>query len=114
MADIARHLEAAHVERDLELLGSLLHPEVRWTGDCTTKDQVLDWYQALLAEGTVAEIESVEVDGDAVLLELSVTRTAEGARPAPAQHVYQVFSVADCQIVDIRGYPDRASALARR
>jgi ankyrin repeat protein len=114
MADIARHLEAAYADRDLELLASLLHPEVRWSGDCANKDQVLDWYRALLADGTAAVVESVEVHHDAVLLGLSVSRPAEGARPAPAQHLYQVFSVAGTEIVDIRGYPDRASALARR
>jgi ankyrin repeat protein/ketosteroid isomerase-like protein len=113
MAAIARHLEAAHTERDLELLGSLLHPEVHWTGYCTNKDQVLDWYRELLREGTVAKLESVEVDGDAVLLGLSVTHPAAGAGPAPPQRLHQVFTVADGQIVDIRGYPDRAAALSR-
>jgi ankyrin repeat protein len=114
MAEIARHLQAAHVDRDLELFGSLLHPDVGWTGDCTNKDQVLDWYRGLIAEGTVATVNSVEVDADAVILGLSVTRPAQGTRPAPAQQVYQVFTVADAQIVGIHGYPDRASALARR
>ena len=113
MADVARHLEAAHRDRDLELLGSLLHPGVRWTGDCTSKEQVLDRYRDLLAEGTVASVASIEVDRDAVIVGLSVARPAEGARPAPPQHVYQVFTVEDAQIIDLRGYPDRASALAR-
>ncbi|HET9732285.1 MAG TPA: ankyrin repeat domain-containing protein [Acidimicrobiales bacterium] len=113
MADIADALEAAHAEGDLELLASLLHPEVRWTGECTNKAQVLDWYRDLLAEGTQATVHSVEVDGDAVILGLSVTRTAKGARPAPAQRLYQVFTVAGAQIVEIHGYPDRATAHAR-
>ncbi|MDE3206335.1 MAG: ankyrin repeat domain-containing protein [Acidobacteriota bacterium] len=113
MADIADALEAAHTEGDLELLASLLHPEVRWTGECTNKAQVLDWYRDLLAEGTQATVHSVEVDGDAVILGLSVTRTAKGARPAPAQRLYQAFSVDGAQIVEIHGYPDRASAHAR-
>ena len=106
MADMARHLEVAHRDRDLDLLGSLLHPEVHWTGDCTNKAQVLNWYRRLLAEGTVATVESVQVYGDAVVLGLSVALQAEGARPAPPQLVYQVFRVVDAQIVDIRGYPD--------
>lgn len=53
------------------------------------------------------------MDRDAVIVGLSVTRPAEGARPAPPQHVYQVFTVEDAQIIDLRGYPDRASARAR-
>jgi hypothetical protein len=113
VADIARNLEAAYRDLDVELLGSLLHPEVHWAGDCTNRAQVLDWYQGLLADGMVAEVQSVEVDRDAVILGLSVARHAEGTRPATPRQVYQVFTVEDAQIVDIRGYSDRAGALGR-
>jgi ankyrin repeat protein len=113
MADIARHLETAYRNRDLGLLGSLLHPDVQWTGLCTNSEQVLDWYRGLIADGTVADVHSVEVDRDAVLLGLAVARKAEGARPAPPQHLYQVFTVDGAQIVDIRAYPERHSALTR-
>ncbi len=113
MADMARHIEAAYQDRDLDLLASLLHPDVSWTGVCRNSEQVLDWYRGLLAEGTVPAVHSVEVDRDAVLLGLSVALQAEGARPAPPQQLYQVFTVDGAQIVDIRGYPDRASAVAR-
>jgi|GEM_PF-192633 len=114
MADIARHLETAYRELDLDLLGSLLHVDVRWTGLCRSRAEVLDWYRGLLADGTVAKIESVAVDRDAVLLGLSVSRVAEGARPAAPQQLCHVFTIEDEQIVEIRGYPDRASALARK
>jgi ankyrin repeat protein len=113
MAEIARHLETAARDVDLDLLGSLLHPEVRWTGLCHDRTQVLDWYRAVLAEGIEASVRSVEVDRDAVVLGLTVGRRAQGARPAPPQPLYQVFTVRDVQIVEIRGYPDRASALTR-
>jgi ankyrin repeat protein len=88
MADIARRLETAFRGKDVSLLGTLLHPQVHWTGLCTSSDQVLDWYRALGGR-------------------------AEGARPAPRQQLYQVFTVEDSQIIDIRGYPDRHSALTR-
>ena len=113
MAEVARHLEAAFREEDLDLLGSLLHPEVTWTGLCHNSAQVLDWYRGFQAEGTVATVDSVEVDGDAVVLGLSVSRRAEGARPTPPQQLYQVATVDGGEIVDIRFYPDRQSALAR-
>jgi ankyrin repeat protein len=113
MADIARHLETAFRDKDVSLLGTLLHPQVHWTGLCTTSDQVLDWYRALVAAGTEADVHSVEVDRDAVVLGLAVGGRAEGARPAPRQELYQVFTVEDSQIIDIRGYPDRHSALTR-
>jgi ankyrin repeat protein len=113
MADVARHLEAAYRDRDLDLLASLLHPQVSWTGVCRNSQQVLDWYRGLLADGTMAAVQSVEVDRDAVVLGLSVALQAEGARPAPPQQLYQVFTVDGAQIIDIRAYPDRASAVAR-
>jgi len=113
MAEVARHLEAAYQDRDLDLLASLLHPQVNWTGICRNSEQVLDWYRGLLSDGTMATVHGVEVDRDAVLLELSVTLQAEGARPAPPQQVCQVFTVDGAQVTDIRAYPDRASALAR-
>jgi hypothetical protein len=113
MAEIARHLETACRDLDLELLGSLLHPEVRWTGLCQDRAQVLDWYRDLIAQGTVATVRSVQVDRDAVILRLAVSRRAEGARPAPPQQLYQVFTVDGARIVEIRGYGDRDSALTR-
>ena len=113
MADIARQLQAAYRDADLGLLASLLHPHVQWTGLCRNREQVLDWYRGLLAGGTVATVHSVEIDREAVVLGLAVEGKAEGARPTPPQHLYQVFTVDGAQIVDIHGYPDRRSALTR-
>jgi ankyrin repeat protein len=112
MADIARHLETACRDLDLELFASLLHPQVHWA-QCSNSDEVLDWYRQLLAAGTRPAIHSVEVDGDAVVLGVTMAWPAEGARPAPPERIYQVFTVAGTEIVHIHGYPDRPSALAR-
>lgn len=113
LCEIARHLEAACRGTDLDLLASLLHPQVHWTGLCRTSAQVLDWYRLALDDGTTPAVESVEVDRDAVILGLTLTRPSEGARPAPPQRLYQVFTVQGAQIVEIRGFPDRRSALTR-
>jgi ankyrin repeat protein len=113
MADVARHLEAAYRDLDPELLGSLLHPQVHWTGVCTNRGEVLDWYRNLLADGLQSTVETVEVDRDAVVIGLSVARHAEGARQTRPARLCQVFTVEDAQVVDIRVYPDRTSAFAR-
>jgi hypothetical protein len=113
MADVARHLETAYRDEDFELLGSLLHPEVTWTGLCHNRAQVLDWYRGFQAEGTVATVDTAEVDRDAVVLGLSVSRRATGARPTPPQRLWQVCTIDGSRIVDIRFYPDRQSALGR-
>ena len=113
MADIARHLQTAYRTLDLDLLGSLLHPQVQWTGLCNTSAQVLDWYRQSLADGARPTVEGAEVDRDAVLLGITLSWPAEGARPAPPERLYQVFTVSNGEIIEIRGYPDRASALSR-
>ena len=114
LSEIARHLAAACQDTDLDVLASLLHPQVHWTGLCRTSSQVLDWYRTALADGTTPTVESVEVDRDAVILGLTLTRPTEGARPAPPHRLYQAFTIDGTQIVEIRGYPDRRSALTRR
>ncbi len=101
---------------DLDLLGSLLHPRVRWA-QCLDRDEVLDWYRPALTVGTRATVDSVEVDRDAVILSVTVTGQSEGTegtRPAAAERLYQAFIVDGTQIVAIRGHPDRARALARQ
>jgi ankyrin repeat protein len=113
MADVAQHLAAAYRHLDLELLGSLLHPRVQWSGLCNTSAQVLDWHRQSLAGGTRPTVESVEVDRDAVVLGITLSAPADGARPAPAERLYQVFTVGNGEVIEMRGYPDRASALAR-
>jgi hypothetical protein len=86
---------------------------VHWTGVCSNSEQVLDWYRSLLADGIRSTVESVEVDGDAVVLGLAVSRQAEGARPALPELLYTVFTVEDAQVIEIHVYPDRRSALSR-
>ena len=112
MADIARHLAVAYRSLDHELLDSLLHPEVRWSGNCNSKAEVLEWYRRLLVDGTRATVESLEVDRDAVVMGIGVAGQAEERARRP-EHLFQVFSVDKNEIVEIRGYPDRSSALNR-
>ena len=112
VADIARHLEAAYRDLDLELLGSLLHPQVHWTGVCTNRGEVLDWYRNLLTDGIRSTVESVEVDGEQSC-SVSAWPARPRARPAPPELLYQVFTVGNAQVIDIHVYPDRASALTR-
>jgi hypothetical protein len=94
------------------LLGSLLHPDVHWSG-CHNKAQALDWFRGFQSEGTIATVNSVEVAGDVVVLGLNVSRRAQGARSTPPQELFGVFTIDGSEVVDIRFFPDRASALDR-
>jgi ankyrin repeat protein len=112
LTEIAGQLAAAFESLDLELFASLLDPAVRWTGLCQNADQVLRWYESILADGTRPTVQGVETRGDAVIVCVALSRPAVAAAPAPPTVVYQVFRVAEAAIVEIRGYQDRESALA--
>lgn len=112
LSEIAAQLSAAFESLDLELFASLLDPAVRWTGECRGADQVIRWYEDILAAGTRPTLQGVETRGDAVIVCVALSRPAVAAAPAPPAVVYQVFQVADAAIVEIKGFQDRQSALA--
>jgi hypothetical protein len=94
--EIAEQLTTAYRSLDMDLLGSLLHPNVHWghgAAGCTDSDQVLRWYRRILAEGTHPSVEGVEVHGDTIALTVTLTRPAKGARPAPPQTIRQPFRI---------------------
>jgi hypothetical protein len=102
LADIGRKLRAAFESGDLDLFGSLLHPDVRWgggPGGCTSREQVLDWYRVLHDRRGPARVTEVMVRGDRVVL---------GLAGAP----FQVFRVSGGSIVRVSGAEDREEALA--
>jgi len=112
---VARLLTEALETADAERFGSLLHPDVRWGGGpagCHSRAQVVEWYQVLHAKGLRTRVIESAVRGYQVVLGLQVHRPAAVSRPAPPPLVYQGFTVVDGLVVEIRGYEDRAAALA--
>src|SRR5262249_46417832 len=96
MAEIAQHLEVACRDLHLALLGPLVPPRVRGGEGpqaCAPSPQVVDWYRRLPAAGPPPTVESVEAARDAVVVGITRARHAEGARPAPAERLYQAFTV---------------------
>jgi hypothetical protein len=111
---LARGLRDALEARNLEALGALLAPDVRW-GDlghprtCTNRDQVLATFRAAIDAGASGRVGEC-VDGEhGVLCELLIDWPDPAARPDDAQ-VYQVYLVRDGLVSEIRRYDDRASA----
>jgi ankyrin repeat protein len=102
--ELAERLRTALEAADLQLFSGLLHPEARWAS-CANRDQVLDRYRALRAAGVRTQVDEVVIHGNVILLGLAVRGLDSGV-------VYQAFHTRDGVIVDIRGYPDRAEALA--
>ena len=102
LSEIAGHLEAACRDQDLELFASVLDPRVTWTGLCRDRSQVLDWFRSILADGTRPTLRTVEIHGDSVVLDMDLSRPAEGARPAPPQRFRLAFVVDGDRVVEIR------------
>jgi hypothetical protein len=93
LRQIGERLRAAFETGDADLLGSLLHPDVRWGGGprgCWRRDQVLEWYRVLGERLGPVQVSRIAVHEDAVELLLTGDRS-------------QTFTVADGLIVEIRG-----------
>ena len=111
VAAIRRALDAA----DLDAFGELVDPRVTWgaPGDpappCRNRRQVLQWYQRGRAAGRQARVIDITTHGDKILVALAVTDTTAGAAEADR---WQVLTVADGKIRDIRGYDRRDLAVA--
>src|SRR5467141_2722213 len=101
---IARRLTSALEARDLESLGDLLAPDVRWGGEedtpetCHSRADVLAWYGGLIDRGFRATVAATAVEPDRVVLSLDVTRPGGGT-----SRNHQVFRIAAGQVVDIGG-----------
>jgi ketosteroid isomerase-like protein len=111
---IAEALEAA----DLDAYAELLHPDVRWgaPGDpsppCQNRAQVLAWYRSGREAGTRAHVTETVVAGDRILVGLRVF--GNDADPGMDGEVdrWQLLTVRDGKVADIRGFDDRDEANA--
>ena len=100
------------IERqDLDAFAGALAPDVVWVGVlpgqlCRSRDEVVDTFRHALAEGVQADPEIVVESGDALVVDF---------RPKPPPEVvpglHQIFVLRDEQIVELRDFPDRRSAL---
>ncbi len=120
MESLADAIRDALQAADLAAYGELLDPDVRWgapgdtTSRCHTRRQVLDWYRRGREQGVRATVTETVVRENRILVSLAV---ADGAREQPSDgeaNRWQVFTVANGKIVDIRGFDDRAAALSHR
>jgi ketosteroid isomerase-like protein len=101
------------VERgDLDEFAAHLDPDVVWVGVlpgqlCRNREQVLEIFRNALATGKRAAPEILIESTELMVLDPHI-------EPAPEQNpkLHQVFVVDEGRVVEIRDYPNRASALA--
>lgn len=102
---------------DLSAFGDLLDPQVRWgpPGDqpppCTSREQVLAWYQRGKDQGAEAKVSELTVLGDRIIVGLEVAAT-QAARECGGQTLrWQVFRMRNGRVVEIVGFDLRSQAV---
>ncbi len=112
---IAEPLRTAFEAADLEAIGALLSPDVRWgppgskNPPCKNREQVLKWYRNGPAWGARARVIELTAAGDQLLVGLALTSNPEAELAAER---WQVLTIHPQGVCDIRGYEDRHSAEA--
>lgn len=113
-AELAERVKDALESADLDKIGELLAPDVTWgaPGDpnpaCRNRDQVPTWYRQGRNAGARARVVEMEERGGKYLVGLRV----DGGAEAGTFDRWQVLTIRDGLIGDIRGYPDRDEACA--
>jgi ketosteroid isomerase-like protein len=117
--DIAARVRAALQSANLEALRDLLDPDVRWgppddpeTG-CRSRDEVLAWYRRAKDQGAQAAVTEVVEGAGTLLVGLRVSGTRTAAEQGGEADRWQVLTLANGRVVDIRGFDDREAAAAR-
>jgi hypothetical protein len=115
MTQLAERVRTALETADLDTFAELLAPDVTWgaPGDvappCRNRNQVLDWYQKGRAAGVRALVVDITTYPSKLLVALALT--SEGPPPAdPIADRWQVLTVADGRVRDIRGYDNESAA----
>jgi RimJ/RimL family protein N-acetyltransferase/ketosteroid isomerase-like protein len=113
---IAQQVGQALAAADLSAYAELLHPDVHWGApddpapSCQSRGQVLAWYQRGRDAGTRARVVETVAAGDKILVGLKVALA--GATEEGEQDRWQVLTIRDGRVADIRGYDFRAEAAA--
>jgi SnoaL-like domain len=113
---LAERVAVALVGADPGQFAELLDPHVTWgaPGDpspaCQNRQQVLAWYQRGRADGRRAQDVSVTRHGDKLLVSMTVT-SADATASGQSSPRWQVLTVVDGRIADIRGYDNELDAI---
>ena len=94
-------------------------PNVTWGApddpkpSCTNRKQVLAWYQRRRNAGVRARVTEFEMHGDRILVGLRVAGTLDAQERGGEADRWQVLTLREDHIVDIRGFDDRDEAVMR-
>ncbi len=119
MEELAASVSEALGAADLDAYRELLDPNVTWAAPdddrhgCRNRDEVLAWYRRGRAGGARADVTETVVRGDRILVGLRVRNATAQLGDPTSQDRWQVLTVVDGRIRDIRGFDERAEAVRR-
>ena len=106
------------VSADVDALSAVLAPNVTWGApddpvpSCRNRGQVLAWYQRGFDAGVRAEVVEVTAVGADVLVGVMVSGNPAAEEAGGQIERWQVLSIQQGLVTDIRGFDDRAAAVA--
>jgi ketosteroid isomerase-like protein len=117
MYDLAIAVRDALQRGDLVALTSRMAPDVRWGAPeqsvptCQNRGQVLRWYEKAQSVGASAEVVDTHVLGRHLVLGLRVKGNPRSESPRTPSMRWQVLSIENGTIAEIRGYESRRDAV---
>jgi ketosteroid isomerase-like protein len=118
MEHLAGQVQAALQTADLAGYRELLDPNVTWgapddqSSGCRNRDQVLAWYRRGRAKGMRANVTETVVHNDKILVGLSIFNAETTSATDGEWLRWEILTVKDGLIVDIRGFEERAAAVS--
>jgi ketosteroid isomerase-like protein len=119
MEQIAGQIRAALQSADLLGYRDLLDPNVTWgapddmNSGCRNREQVLAWYRRGRANGVRAVVTETSVFGGQILVGLSVVDEHSPSESGGPTERWQILTIRDGLVADIRGFEDRTAAISR-
>jgi hypothetical protein len=119
-AQLIESVRLALESGDLDAIRELLDPDARWGApdgphefDCQNRDQVVAWWARARDAGAGAVVTEVIAGAGTLLVGLEVSGTQAAEEAGGTAERWQVLTVRNNRIADIRGFDDRAVAAAR-
>ena len=115
MDSLAIRVRYAMEAVDLDVMRELLAPDARWGAPeqdvptCRSAPEILSWYELARENGVRAEITETRVVNTSILVGLKILANQHNSK---VDTRWQVLSVRDGRIAEIRGYERRREAMA--
>jgi hypothetical protein len=116
---LAEQIRVALQSADLDAYEELLDPDVSWgppddqVSGCHNRSEVLAWYRRGRDSGVRAEVVETVVSKDTILVGLKVRGSSGEADGSDELDRWQVLTIFNGRVKDIRGFEDRDEAVAR-